>query len=247
MATPAISPPPPMLTSTSVTAGASVANSSPAVPCAATTIGSSNGCTSVAPAATSSASSANAPSMVGVSRTWRPCGAGDRHRARGRRRRHHHGGRHAQRARRVGDRDAVVAAAHRDDARRPLRRAQRRDLGERAARLERAGALQQLELERDRHAEVRGEPWARQRRRAQDVRCRPLGGVPDVGDVDQVAHGSDASPACADNAVGATSSAHEPVGPIAGGPPRGRPCARRRRSRRRASVWLSRSAATRLR
>ena len=32
VATPAISPPPPMLTSTSVTAGASVANSSPAVP-----------------------------------------------------------------------------------------------------------------------------------------------------------------------------------------------------------------------
>ena len=72
VATPAMSPPPPMLTRTSVTVGASVANSRPAVPWAAITSGSSNGCTSVAPAATSSWSSANAPSMVAVRRTSAP-------------------------------------------------------------------------------------------------------------------------------------------------------------------------------
>src|SRR5664279_3103081 len=60
VATPAISPPPPILTRTSVRSVASWTNSSPTVPCPATTAGSSNGCTGVSPAATRSSSSRKA-------------------------------------------------------------------------------------------------------------------------------------------------------------------------------------------
>ncbi len=76
MATPEISAPPPMETSTSVggspRATASRASSSPTVPCAATITGSSNGCTSVRPARCSSPACANAAAMSEVSCTSAP-------------------------------------------------------------------------------------------------------------------------------------------------------------------------------
>ena len=71
-ATPEISAPPPMLTRTSVSGGASSASSRPTVPWPASTVGSSNGCTSVIPSATNSSSSANAPAMSSVSRSSAP-------------------------------------------------------------------------------------------------------------------------------------------------------------------------------
>ena len=61
-----------MLTSTSVSGGASSASSRPTVPWPASTVGSSNGCTSVIPSATNSSSSENAPPMSSVSRSSAP-------------------------------------------------------------------------------------------------------------------------------------------------------------------------------
>ena len=129
---PAISPPPPMLTSTSVTVGR-VGRRTPARPCPARR--SPPGRRTGAPAWP------RPPRARRAGRTRRPCRREPHRRRpppraiatepRGRRLRHHDRGRHPQRAGGVGDRDAVVAAAHRDDARRPLRLAQRQDLRER--------------------------------------------------------------------------------------------------------------------
>ena len=71
-ATPEINAPPPMLTRTSVSGGASSASSTPTVPWPASTVGSSNGWTSVIPSATNSSSSENAPAMSSVSRSSAP-------------------------------------------------------------------------------------------------------------------------------------------------------------------------------
>ncbi len=147
-----------MLTSTSVTSGASSANSSPTVPCAAATTGSSKGCTSVAPGDHQLVHAARTPTPCRgpAARRHRPRGGLDR--ARGCRLRHDDGGGHAELAGRVGQRHAVVAAAHPDHAGGPLGVGQPEDLRERPARLEGTGALQQLQLHRDRHAESADSP-----------------------------------------------------------------------------------------
>ena len=72
----------------------------------------------------------------------------------------------------IGDRLGVVAGRHRDHAARALGGAQRRELGERAALLERVGDLQVLVFDEHLRAGERGEFRRRQHRRAQHLARR---------------------------------------------------------------------------
>ena len=63
---------------------------------------------------------------------------------------HHHLGRGADAVRGEGDGDGMVARAHRSDAPRPRRIVESERAEQRAPRLERAGALEELQLEEDR-------------------------------------------------------------------------------------------------
>ena len=86
-----------------------------------------------------------------------------------RRHRHHDGRRNFQPLRVIGDRLGVVAGRHRDHAARALGGAQRRELRERAALLERVGDLQVLVFDEHLRAGQRGEFRRRQHRRAQHL------------------------------------------------------------------------------
>jgi hypothetical protein len=101
---------------------------------------------------------------------------------------HHHRRPDAHPACHLCDRDAVVAAAHRDDAGVALRRAEGEELVRHAARLEGARPLEQLELERRRDAEQPSHPGAGDRRRPFHVIRDRTGRRADLLDGHQVGH-----------------------------------------------------------
>ena len=86
-----------------------------------------------------------------------------------RRHRHHDGGRNVQPLRMIGDRLRVIAGRHRDDAARAFGLAQRGELHQRAALLERVGDLQVLVFDPHLRAGELRQLRRRQHRRAQHL------------------------------------------------------------------------------
>ena len=187
-ATPEISAPPPMLTRTSVSGGASSASSRPTVPWPATTVGSSNGCTSVMPVRHQLLEQRErAGHVLGQPQLGaRSADAIDRPRRSGLR--HHDRRAHAHPVGDLRDGDAVIAAAHGDDPRVALDGGQPEQLRRDTPRLERPGPLEQFELERHRNAEERTHPRACHRRRALDMAGDGPRGSADVVEGEQVRH-----------------------------------------------------------
>ena len=172
IALPAISPPPPIgITSTSMS-GASSSISSAMVPWPAITCGSSYGCTQTSLRSRGDLLGAHLRVRHGLAVQHHGgavrFGRGDLHERR--RHRHHDGRRNVQPPGVIGDRLRVIAGRHRDDAARAFGFAQRGELHERAALLERVGDLQVLVF--DPHLRA-GE--LRQLRRGQHRRAQHLG------------------------------------------------------------------------